>query len=113
MGNQDFTSFGSAFQAAGQIHLATDDGVIHAHVSTEVAYGAVTGTQPHAYFQRPGNALAAPLLTQHFHVLAHGYGHGDGSFCVLFGAPADRVTKKHHDAVTDELINGATVLQSN
>ena len=111
VGNQDFAGFGRAFQAAGEVHFATDDGVVHAGIGAEVTHRAVAGVQAHADFQRLGDALGAPLLTQHLHVLAHGDGHGHGSHGVFFRALAGRVAEEHHHAVADELVDGAAVLQ--
>ena len=62
VGDQDFAGFGSAFQAAGKVHVAADDGVIHTRVGAKVAYRAVAGVEAHANFQWLGDALGAPLL---------------------------------------------------
>src|SRR5690606_20885653 len=91
---------------------AADDGVVHAHVGAEVADGTVAGAQTHTDLQRLGDALAAPLLAQHLHVLAHGDGHGYGRFGVLLGAAADRIDADRHRAVTDALLVVAAVLHS-
>ena len=109
MADQDLAGIGGILQAACQVHFATDDGVVHARAGAEVADRAVTGVQAHADLQRLVDALAAPLLAQDLHVLAHGDGHGDRGHGVLLGALAVGVAKEHHHAVTDELVDGATV----
>src|SRR5690606_41209664 len=51
VGDQNLPGLGGAFQTAGQVHLAADDGVVHAHVGAEVADGTVAGAQTHTDLQ--------------------------------------------------------------
>ncbi|MNP07453.1 hypothetical protein D3C76_994750 [compost metagenome] len=111
MGDEDLPGVRSGLQAAGQVHFAADDGVVHARIGAEVAHGAVAGVDAHADFQRLGDALGAPLLAQHLHVLAHGDGHGDGGHRVLLRALGGRVAEEHHHRVADELVDGAAEFQ--
>src|SRR5690606_1002934 len=104
VGDEDLTFAGSTFQAAGEVHFAADDGVVHACIGAKVADRTVAGVDAHANFQWLGDALGPPLLAQYFHVFAHGNGHRYGIQRILLGTLAGGIAEEHHHAVADKLV---------
>src|SRR5688572_3280403 len=64
IGDEDATGRRLMLEARGEVHGATDDGVVHPVLATEVSHRAITGVDTDAAAQRGLDAGVAPVVSK-------------------------------------------------
>jgi hypothetical protein len=110
---QNAAEIGVRLQPRCQIHLVSDDRVVHAIVAAEVSDRAETGIDADAKLEDVFLTPLAPLGLQIAHSLLHRNRHSHACDSVLPRSPGFRISKKQHDGVADEFVDGGAVLKRN
>src|SRR5262249_38296671 len=97
---------------AREIHTATDDGVVHPIIATEVSDGAETGVDSSSATWRLFNARGTPDAIQFVHFLAHGDRHLHACHRIRLDAFGFRIAKEDENGVADVFVYRATELES-
>src|SRR5262249_51184189 len=100
------------FKPAREIHTATDDGVVHPIIATEVSDGAETGIDSSSATWRLFNARGSPDAIQFVHFLAHGDRHLHACHRIRLDAFGFRIAKEDENGVADVFVYRATELES-
>ena len=113
VGDEDITRGSRRFEAGGEVHAATDDGVVHPVLAAEVSHRAVPRVYSYAALQRFLDPRPPPDLMKLAQSFLHGDRHLDAGEGIFLHAPCLGIAEKDDDGVADILVDGRAEIEGN